>query len=93
MRKGVIVMNEPISEMNRQLRDAPPVNLLIAIQMNKAKRNAYLFSGTISAAVVLLFSSSKWWLLIPTVLGIGSLLYHMNVITILSEIKRRSKES
>ena len=84
-------MNEQISEMDKQLRDTSRVSLFIAIEQNKGKRNACLFLGIITVAVVLFFSWSKWLLLIPSILGIGAFLFHMNIVFISSELKRRSK--
>jgi len=88
-------MNEPISEMDKQLRDTPEVSLVIAITMNKGKRNVCLFLGFIALAVILLgaweFGWSKWLLLLPSALGIGSFLYQMNILIVSSELKRRSE--
>lgn len=92
MQKEVIAMNEPISEMDKQLRDTHPVSLVMAVEMNRGKRNACLFLGAIVAAVVLFFSWSKWLLLISAALAIGAFLHHMNIVIISSEMKRRSKE-
>lgn len=90
-------MNEPISEMDKQLRDTPEVNLVVAISMNKGKRNACLFLGIIALAVILLggweFGWSKWLLLLPAALGIGAFLYQMNILIVWSELRRRSGES
>jgi len=85
-------MNEPISEMDKQLRDTPRVSLVIAIAMNKGKRNACLFLGIIALAVILSFGWSKWLLLLPAALGIGSFVYQMNILIVSSELKRRSEE-
>ncbi len=85
-------MNEPMSEMDKQVRDTPRVNLVIAIEQNKGKRNACMFLGIIAAALVLFFSWNKWLLLVPAVLVIGSILYHTNILIISSELKRRSEE-
>ena len=93
MQKEVIAMNEPISEMDKQLRDTPPVSLVIAIEMNKGKRNACLFLGIIVLALVLIFSWNRWLLIIPGGLGIGAFLYHMNIAIVSSELKRRSEET
>lgn len=86
-------MNKPISEMDKQLRDTPLVSLLMAIEKNRGKRNACVFLGIIVSAVVLFLSWNKWLLLIPAALGIGSFLYHMNIVIVFSELKRRSEES
>ncbi len=85
-------MNEQISEMDKQLQDTSRVSLAIAVEKNKGKRNICLFLGIIIVAVVLFFSWSKWLLLIPTTFGIGAFLYHMNIVIVSSELKRRSKE-
>jgi hypothetical protein len=85
-------MNQPISEMDKQLRDTPRVNLAIAIEMNKGKRNACLFFGIIALAVILWLAWTKWLLLLPVVLGVGSFLYHMNILIVSSELRRRSNE-
>jgi len=85
-------MNEATSEMDKQLRDTPDVSFVIAIDMNKGKRNACLFLGIIALAVILLgaweFGWSKWLLLLPAALGIGSLLYQINILVVFSELKR-----
>jgi len=85
-------MNQPISEMDKQLRDTPRVNLAIAIEMNKGKRNACLFFGIIALAIILLLEWAQWLLLLPAALGIGSFLYHMNILIVSSELRRRSNE-
>lgn len=85
-------MNEPTSEIDKQLRDTPRVSLVIAIEMNKGKRNVCLFLGILSLAVILFFGWSNWLLLLPAALGIGSFLFHMNSLIVSSELKRRSKE-
>ncbi len=85
-------MNEPISEMDKQLRDTPRVSLVIAIVMNKGKRNACLFLGIIALVVILSFGWSKWLLLLPAALGISSFLFQMNILIVSSELKRRSEE-
>jgi RsiW-degrading membrane proteinase PrsW (M82 family) len=79
--------------MDKQLRDTPRVALVIAIEKNKAKRNACLFIAIITTTLALHFSWNKVLLLIPVALGIGSLLYHMNVVIVSAELKRRSEES
>lgn len=86
-------MNEPISKIDEQLRDTPRVSLAIAIEMNRAKRNACLFFAVISTALVLFFSWNMWLLVIPAALGIGTLLFHMNIVIVSSELKRRAEES
>ena len=85
-------MNEPISEMDKQLRGTPRVNLVISITMNKGKRNACLFLGIIALAVILFFGWNNWLLLLPAALGIGAFLYQMNILIVSSELRRRSKE-
>ncbi len=92
MQKEVIAMNEPISEMDKQLRDTPDVSLVVAIVMNKGKRNACLFFGIIALVVILSAGWSKWLLLLPAALGIGAFLYQMNILIGSSELKRRSEE-
>jgi len=86
-------MNEPMSEMDKELRATPRVNLFIAIEMNRSKRNARLFFGIIAAALILFFSWNQWLLLIPAALGIFSFLHHMNIVILSSELKRQDKES
>lgn len=86
-------MSQTISEMDKQLRDIPRVHLAIAIEMNKGKRNAFLFFAIIALAVILLLGWTKWLLLIPATLGIGSFLYHMNILIVSSELRRRRNET
>jgi len=89
-------MNQPTSETDKQLRDTPRVNLVVAYQMNKGKRNACLVLGVIALVVSLLvaweFGWSKWLLLLPATLGIGAFLYQMNMLIVSSELRRHSKE-
>ncbi len=85
-------MNERISEVDKQLRDTSRVNLVSAIEMNKGNRNACLFFGIIALAVTLFFGWSKWLLLLPAALGIGSFLYQMNILIVSSELGRRSSD-
>ena len=86
-------MNESISEMDKQLQGTPRVNLVIAIEKNRAKRNVCLFLCVIVAATFLFLSWSRWFLLLPAALGIGAALYQLNILIVSSELKRRSVES
>lgn len=86
-------MGLPMSDIDKQLRDTPRVGLVIAIEKNRGKRNASVFLAVIAAALVLFFSWNKWLLLIPAALGIVAFLYHMNIVIVSSELKRRSEES
>ncbi|KKL14597.1 hypothetical protein LCGC14_2514050, partial [marine sediment metagenome] len=85
-------MDERLSEMDKQLRDTPRVSLVIAVEMNKGKRNAHLFLGVVALAVILAFGWSNWLLLLPAALGVGSFLFQMNILIFSSELKRRSEE-
>lgn len=84
-------MNKPISEMDKQLQDTDRVNLVIAIEMNRGKRNACFFLGIIALAIILFCGWSKWLLLIPAALGLGAFLFQMNIVIVSSELKRRAK--
>lgn len=85
-------MNKPISEMEKQLQDTDRVNLVIAIEMNKGKRNAQFFLGVIALALILFCGWNKWLLLIPAALGLGAFLFEMNIVFISSELKRRANQ-
>ena len=43
-----IAMQGPMSGMDRQLRDTPRVSLVMAVELNRGKRNACIFFGVIT---------------------------------------------
>jgi hypothetical protein len=86
-------MSERLSELDQQIRDTPLIGLMIAIDENKAKRNACLIFCLISVGLVLFLAWNRWLFLLPALLGVGALLYHMNIVIVTAEVKRRRKES
>ncbi|WP_438480697.1 hypothetical protein [Oleiharenicola lentus] len=84
-------MGERISEIDQQLRETPFVALLLALDKNRAKRNACIFFCVIFAGLVFFLSWNKWLYLVPASLGIGAFLYHMNIVIVSSELKRRPR--
>ena len=76
--------------MSKELSDTPRVELVIAIEKNKAKRNANILFGAISLVLILFFGWSKWILLIPIAFGLGAFLFQMNIAIVSAELKRRS---
>lgn len=86
-------MTEPISEMDQQLRDMSRVDLIIATDLNRGKRNAALFFGVFAALSVFWFSWTKWAYLFPAALAVRAFLFQMNLLIIASEQRRRSTEA
>ena len=84
-------MDKPISDMDRQLQSADRASVAIAILVNKGRRNACIFFGVIALALILFFAWNKWLLLIPAALGLGALLFQMNLAVLSSELKRRAQ--
>ena len=84
-------MNQPVSEMDKQLQDADRASLAIAIMVNQGRRNACIFFGAVALALILYFAWNNWLLLIPVALGLGVVLFQWNISVFKSEIKRRAQ--
>lgn len=86
-------MDEPVSEIDKQLQAADVVSLFFAIESHRSKRNISLFLGIFLGifmlAVIVLYTWSKWFLLIPSVIFLCAATYHANILLLSSELRRR----
>lgn len=77
--------------MDKQLQGADRASLAIAIMVNQGRRNACIFFGVVALAIIMFFTWNNWLLLIPSVLGLGAILFQWNIAVFKSELKRRAQ--
>ena len=81
-----------VSDLDKELKNASRVALVIAIEKNKARRNIGFFCALVSLALIYWKDWNKWTLLGPAIFAFFAVLGHFNIILFNRELKRRTSE-
>jgi hypothetical protein len=81
-----------VSDLDKELKNASRVALVIAIEKNKARRNIGFFCALVSLALIYWKDWNKWTLLMPAIFTLCAVLGHSNIILFNRELKRRASE-
>ena len=79
-------------EYEKELHNASRIELFIAIEKNKARRNGGIFIALISLVFIYWQDWNKWSLIVPIIFAFFAILAQSNIILFSRELKHRTSD-